>query len=88
MGHTRSMPGCKGKRPGICCATMLFRLNGDDRACRDGTTVADLVQELGLKKKPVAVEINESIVPHDEFVKTILYQGDEVEIVHFVGGGS
>jgi len=67
---------------------MLVRLNGDDRACQDGSTVADLIRELGLTKKRVAVEINESIIPHDEFMETILCQGDEVEIVHFVGGGS
>ncbi len=66
---------------------MTVRLNGDERECREGATIADLVEELGLGKKRIAVEVNQDIIPRDEYVRYGLKHGDEVEIVHFVGGG-
>ena len=66
---------------------MTLRLNGDVRECREGTTVAALVEELGLGNKRIAVEVNRDIIPHDEYANCGLQQDDEVEIVHFVGGG-
>ena len=66
---------------------MTVRLNGDQRECQEGTTIADLVEELGLRKKRIAVEVNQDIISRDEYVRHGLQHGDEVEIVHFVGGG-
>ncbi len=66
---------------------MTVRLNGDERECREGATIADLVEELGLGKKRIAVEVNQDIIPREEYVRRGLKHGDEVEIVHFVGGG-
>jgi sulfur carrier protein len=42
---------------------------------------------LSLSEKKVAVEINEEVVPRDNYVKKILSSKDRVEIVHFIGGG-
>jgi len=66
---------------------MTVRLNGDERECPEGATIADLVEELGLGKKRIAVEVNQDIIPRGEYVRRGLRHGDEVEIVHFVGGG-
>ena len=66
---------------------MTVRLNGDVRECREGITVAALVEELGLGNKRIAVEVNRDIIPRDEYANCGLHQDDEVEIVHFVGGG-
>ncbi len=66
---------------------MTLRLNGDVRECREGITVAALVEELGLGNKRIAVEVNRDIIPRDEYAHCGLQQDDEVEIVHFVGGG-
>ena len=66
---------------------MTVQLNGDVRECREGITVAALVEELGLGNKRIAVEVNRDIIPRDEYAKCGLQQDDEVEIVHFVGGG-
>ena len=66
---------------------MTLRLNGDVRKCRDGITIADLVEELGLGNKRIAVEVNRDIIPVDEYANCGLKPDDEVEIVHFVGGG-
>ncbi len=72
---------------GIWWAAMTVRLNGDVRECREGITVAALVEELGLGNKRIAVEVNRDIIPRDEYASCGLHQDDEVEIVHFVGGG-
>ena len=66
---------------------MTVRLNGDVRECQAGITIADLVEELGLGNKRIAVEVNRDIIPRDEYATRGLNQDDEVEIVHFVGGG-
>ena len=47
----------------------------------------DLVAELGLGAKRIAVEVNRDIVPREEYADCRLQAGDEIEIVHFVGGG-
>jgi thiamine biosynthesis protein ThiS len=66
---------------------MTVRLNGETRECREGMTLADLVAELGLGAKRIAVEVNRDIVPREEYEQCRLHAGDEIEIVHFVGGG-
>jgi hypothetical protein len=43
---------------------------------------------MGLKSDRVAVELNRQIVPRDQWDKTSLSEGDRLEIVHFVGGGT
>jgi thiamine biosynthesis protein ThiS len=64
-----------------------IRLNGEERKLADGTTVASLLAELGLKAELLAVERNRDIVPKEAFTETVLQEGDEVEVVSFVGGG-
>lgn len=66
---------------------MTVRLNGETRECREGMTLADLVAELGLGAKRIAVEVNRDIIPREEYARCRLSAGDEIEIVHFVGGG-
>ena len=51
-------------------------------------TIADLVRELGLKPEKVAVERNGEIAPRSTLEQVALAEGDQLEIVHFVGGGS
>ncbi|GBD26841.1 Sulfur carrier protein ThiS [bacterium HR30] len=66
---------------------MRVRLNGEWLTLRDGLTVADLIEELGLKRQRIAIEVNRSIVPRQEHAKVQLRDNDEIEVVHFVGGG-
>jgi len=66
---------------------MTVRLNGETRECREGMTLAELVAELGLGAKRIAVEVNRDIIPREEYPMCRLKTGDEIEIVHFVGGG-
>jgi len=67
--------------------SMRLQINGDEKEFRDGLSVADLIDELGMKADRVAVELNREIVPRAQWTATALHDGDELEIVHFVGGG-
>lgn len=62
-------------------------VNGESRATQDGQTVAELLRELGLDSRQVAVERNREIVPRAEHGQAVLGDGDQLEIVTFVGGG-
>jgi thiamine biosynthesis protein ThiS len=64
-----------------------IQLNGEARDVPTGATVADLLEELGLGTRPVAVERNRAVVPRDAFDLTVLEDGDTVEVVSFVPGG-
>ncbi len=63
-------------------------INGQPRTLAAGTTVIGLITELGLAGRPVAVERNREIVPRAVHASTVLAEGDRVELVTFVGGGS
>jgi sulfur carrier protein len=65
---------------------MNLRVNGEERAT-SAATLAAFVNELGMKADRVAVELNREIVPRAQWEATRLKDGDELEIVHFVGGG-
>jgi thiamine biosynthesis protein ThiS len=67
---------------------MQVVINGEDRNFDATLTLAGLVQALGLKTGRVAVELNREIVPREQWDRTQLADGDRLEIVHFVGGGS
>jgi thiamine biosynthesis protein ThiS len=62
-------------------------LNGEPHTVAEQTTVAALVTGLGLLPQQVAVEKNREIVPRSAHVQTFLRDGDQLEIVTFVGGG-
>lgn len=70
---------------------MKLRLNGEEREFANAAppfTLAALVEALGMKADRVAIELNRDIVPRDRWTQTSLNEGDRLEIVHFVGGGS
>ena len=68
-------------------ATLSIRINGAERRVRAGMTVADLALELGLEPARVAVERNLEIVPRSTLGRVAVEDGDDYEIVTFVGGG-
>jgi thiamine biosynthesis protein ThiS len=68
-------------------AVRQVRINGEPRVLEDGLTVARLLHDLGLSPQHVAVERNRDIVPKSAYDHTPLCDGDELEIVTFVGGG-
>ena len=62
-------------------------INGEHRRVPRGTSLAQLIAEVGLDPIRVAVERNLAIVPRSTFGEVIVEDGDAFEIVHFVGGG-
>jgi thiamine biosynthesis protein ThiS len=64
-----------------------IRVNGEHRRVPGDMSVTDLLNELGLDPRRVAVERNLEIVPRSSLGAVQVEDGDEYEIVHFVGGG-
>jgi sulfur carrier protein len=62
-------------------------VNGEERAAKPGSTVTDLLDEIGLDPGRVAIERNLEILARPEWQKTSVEPGDRYEIVQFVGGG-
>ncbi|MEK6638649.1 MAG: sulfur carrier protein ThiS [Pseudomonadota bacterium] len=68
--------------------TITITLNGAPRSVAPGMTIAGLAAELGLNPTKLAVERNLEIVPRSTLAAVMIADGDRLEIVHFVGGGS
>lgn len=68
-------------------STLSIRVNGEHRRVRGGITLAELALELGLEPTRVAVERNLEVVPRSTLPEVCVEDGDELEIVTFVGGG-
>ncbi|MCF9018687.1 sulfur carrier protein ThiS [Pseudomonas syringae] len=66
---------------------MHIQLNGESFELPDGATVAALLTRLELAGRRVAVELNLDIVPRSQHDTTALSEGDQVEVVHAIGGG-
>ena len=64
-----------------------IRVNGEHRRVPSGVTVAEMVDGLGIDPLRVAVERNLEIVPRSALGEVCVEDGDDFEIVHFVGGG-
>ena len=66
---------------------MRLTLNGEPFDFSTGSTVRQLLGQIHLVDRPVAVERNGQIVPHSLFDRTELFEGDSLEVVTLVGGG-
>jgi len=66
---------------------MNIIVNGKQQQVEDGTTLTGLIDQLNLDPTRVAVERNLNVVMRECFDETILAEGDNLEIVQFVGGG-
>lgn len=67
--------------------TMHIQLNGEAYELPEALSVADLLQRLDLTGRRLAVEVNREIVPRSQHATNMLADGDQVEIVHAIGGG-
>lgn len=66
---------------------MQIKVNGEVRQFDAPMSVAQLAEMLGLNAAQVAIEKNRCIVPRATYADAALMEGDEVEIVRFIGGG-
>lgn len=67
--------------------TVTITVNGEHKRVAAGLSLADLASQLGLVPEKVAVERNLEVVPRSTLAQVQVEDGDEIEIVHFVGGG-
>jgi len=72
-------------RPAL--AALSITVNGEPRPIAAGTRVSDLVAQLGLDGRRVAVAIGRDVVPRSQHAQRALRDGDRVEILEAVGGG-
>ena len=63
------------------------RVNGEDREVREGATLGELLRELGLGERRIAVAVNREVVPRRAHETRTLAPGDSIEIIEAVGGG-
>ena len=66
---------------------MTIQVNGESREVPAGSSVSQLLKELGVTQPHVAVELNLEVVPHAQHTATALREGDRLEVVTLVGGG-
>ena len=64
-----------------------IRLNGKNKNIIEGYMLYDLVNELNLSIKKVAIELNREIIDKKKIKKIKLNNKDNIEVVHFIGGG-
>lgn len=67
---------------------MKIRLNGEPHELAHPLTVTALLTELDLDPRRVAVERNLTVVRRGDYDATVIEEGDEIEVVNFVGGGA
>lgn len=72
----------------MATAMVTIRINGEPRGVNDNSTIADLLSELNIKPDRVAVELNLEIVDRHAFATRCLKDGDRIEILSFIGGGT
>ncbi len=66
---------------------MQLTVNGEALQMAEPANITDLLVQLKLSEKPVAVEVNRAIIPRSLHADHLLQSGDQVEIVHAIGGG-
>lgn len=62
-------------------------INGELKELGDGLSLEELIQQLGVRKETVVAEVNRRIIQREQRVECKLSEGDQVELIQFVGGG-
>ncbi len=66
---------------------MKITLNGEETNVDDGTKLVDLLSSFSIKDDPVAAQVNDDIIRHEDFSTRTLKDGDVVELFRMMGGG-
>lgn len=66
---------------------MKLLVNGENKEFSDGISLEELIRQLGVRKETVVAEVNRRIVQGDQRTGWKLSDGDQVELIQFVGGG-
>tara|TARA_B110000259_G_scaffold136357_1_gene153549 strand:- start:273 stop:482 length:210 start_codon:yes stop_codon:yes gene_type:complete len=68
-------------------AKIKINLNGKITELAEKSSIEDLISNLGLDVKKIAIEKNLDIIFPDQYKNEIIQEGDEIEMIHFIGGG-
>jgi thiamine biosynthesis protein ThiS len=71
----------------VTTQTITLTLNGKPHSLAGDTPLLDLLEELGVDRRTIAVAHNGEVIPRDAYEGVLLHDGDSVEIVRMVGGG-
>ena len=66
---------------------MRVFINGESQEISGTPSLAELIDQLELPAARIAIEVNREVVRRSDWGRTIVQDGDRIEIVHFVGGG-
>ena len=66
---------------------MKLLINGENKEFSDGLSLEEVIQQLGVRKETVVAEVNRRIVQNEKRADCKLTDGDQVELIQFVGGG-
>ncbi len=66
---------------------MQIKINGQSKEVKDGIKIGELLDELKIRDKTMAVAVDMNVVKKQDWDKKVLYNGAKVEFLHFVGGG-
>jgi sulfur carrier protein len=64
-----------------------IRLNGEIKEIKTHSNAFDLLNQLEIEARRLAIEVNEEILPRSQFDQYIFKENDQIEIVHAIGGG-
>ena len=81
FGKTGTRPFWKNKM------TLKIKLNGEDHLLGKPVNISSLLLMLGLPAANLIVELNRELVPENQYKETVPANGDELELIRFVGGG-
>lgn len=87
MGRSRDPHGTPGRTGVSYNSRVNLTVNGQATDAREGQTVRELIDQLKLGDRAVAVEVNKKLIPRRLHEATRLQPGDVVELVTLVGGG-
>jgi thiamine biosynthesis protein ThiS len=76
-----------GCRRSVTTETITLILNGQPRQAAGHPSLSELLDELGIDRRTIAIAYNEDVVPRDRYAEVVLQDGDRVEVVRMVGGG-
>lgn len=65
----------------------MVKINGNECEGMAGLTIDEMLEKQGFGGMYVAVELNQEIIDREEFTTHLIYDGDVIEVVRFVGGG-
>ena len=66
---------------------MKLLINGENKEFNEGLSLEELIRQLGVRKETVVAEVNRQIIQNERRAECVLADGDQIELIQFVGGG-